>query len=84
MNQKVDKLTSVMNPEENGGESLTITTEFYDNGDKTNNIYLNQTITLNSYGNSASFNLIGSPLTPEVLRKLAEDIENTYFLHVRG
>lgn len=59
-----------------GGEALLLTTEFIDNGDNAeNSIFLNQQLTLHSYCNSATFNLCGTPLTPEVLRKLANELE---------
>ena len=64
--------------ESNGGSSLGLSTKFIGNGDDitgTDGIYLNQEFTLNSYGNAATFNLCGDPLTPELLRKLANELE---------
>lgn len=61
-------------PGTNGGESLTLTTDFYDNGDK--DAYMNQEFSLQSYCNSASFQLVGTPLTPGLLRKLANELES--------
>ena len=72
---KVDQITTCVNPHDNGGESLIFTTEFHDNGDDGANIFLTQTITLHSYSNSSSFHLSGAILTPEILRKMADDIE---------
>jgi hypothetical protein len=68
------------NEEDNGGESLTLKTEFYDNGDAAAGlpagIYTNQELSLMSYGNSASFNLSGAAFTPELLRQLANELES--------
>ena len=61
------------NPNDNGGENLSLTTIMLDNGAK--EIYYNQELTLCSYCNSATFNLVGSPLTPDLLRKLANELE---------
>lgn len=63
------------NPGENGGEGLYLTTKFYDNGD--GEIFYNQELTLQSYYNSASINLDGSPLTSDFLRKLANELDET-------
>lgn len=62
-------------PKENGGESLLLETEMFDNGDDEDNIYWNQHLTLHSYGNSACFNLCGITLTPKLLRELANQLE---------
>ena len=77
MSEIIGKHEFVVNKKDNGGESVTISTEIHDNGDKTNNIWLSQTITLMSYCNSASFTLCGSPLTPEILRELANELDKT-------
>lgn len=66
------------NPQDNGGESLFITTEIWDNGDETDNIYCNQKLTLASYGNSASFALSGATLNPENLMKLALELSAAF------
>jgi len=63
------------NPQTNGGESLTIITDFIPNGDP-GIIYTSQEISLGSYSNSASFNLSGASLTPENLRDLANQLES--------
>jgi hypothetical protein len=76
-NAQVHKHVFCFNPKDNGGESLSLTTEFFDNGDH-KEPYMNQTLTLQSYLNSASFELIGAALTPEVLRKLANELESAY------
>lgn len=62
----------------NGGEQLTLTTDFYDNGDKENNIYINQKLTLHSYCNQASFDLVGSPILPDMLRELANQLDKKF------
>lgn len=69
-------------PSDNSGESLVLTTDFIENGDKSHpsdGVFLNQTLTLNSYCNSASFNLYNAILTPELLRKLADELEVVKF-----
>jgi hypothetical protein len=64
------------NEDTNGGESLILVTKFYTNGDPgIEGIMLNQELTLASYGNSATFNLCGASFTPDLLRKLADEIE---------
>lgn len=71
-----------LNPKDNGGEQLIITTDFFSNGDPvtaTSGIFLNQQLTLQSYCNSASFNLCGAIFTPQKLRELADLIEKERF-----
>lgn len=76
MSKKLEVHTFVFNEEDNSGESLSLLTKVLDNGDKDeNSSYLNQTITLNSYGNSVSLNLSGIQITPEKLRDLADQLE---------
>ena len=61
-----------------GGESLFLETEFIKNGDpidEKNGIFINQTLTLQSYCNSASFFLTSAALTPKMLRELADELE---------
>jgi hypothetical protein len=66
----------VFNSNDNGGEQLSIRTKMFSNGDdKAPNVYWNQEIELQSYCNSASFNLHGLSITPEKLRKLADELE---------
>lgn len=57
------------------GNQVDIVTEIHDNGDKENNIYLNTLIKLGSYGNEASINLCRSQLTPDLLRRLANELD---------
>jgi len=61
------------NEDDNGGESLTLNTKMYENDD--GEIYYNQELSLQSYGNSASLNLYGVTLEPDLLRKLADELE---------
>jgi len=64
------------NDGDNGGEALTLTTEFHDNGDGApDGIYITQELCLGSYCNSASFHLAGAVLTPELLRELANQLD---------
>lgn len=68
------------NPGDNGGEQLTLVSHIIDNGDVAAGIpeagvFLNQELSLQSYGNCASFLLFGAPLTPDNLRKLANELE---------
>jgi len=64
-------------PANRGGEALLLKTDFIDNGDENDNsVFMNQELTLHSYCNSATFNLCGTPLTPETLRKLANELES--------
>lgn len=66
----------VLNPRANGGESLTLHTTFIDNGDPgPGGIFTNQRLTLQSYNNAASLELYGAQITPDVLRKLANELE---------
>lgn len=69
----------VFNPEANGGESITLTTRFYSNGDKITDkegIFINQELKLNSYSNRATIELYGVIITPETLRQLANQLES--------
>ena len=64
-------------PELNSGEGLTLTMKFFDNGDGIpDGLYVEQELTLQSYGNSATFNL-NEAFTPENLRELADQLELT-------
>ena len=65
------------NQRDNGGESLTLITKMFSNGDEgVKGIFLNQELTLQSYCNSATFGLVGTVLTPEILRDLANQLES--------
>lgn len=74
MKDKLLKIhTFVFNEQDNGGESFTLSTKFYNNGD--GEIYTNQELTLQSYCNAASFTLIGAPMTAGLLRQLANELD---------
>jgi hypothetical protein len=62
------------NGHDNGGEQLTLTTTLH--VDENKHVTTEQEMTLQSYCNSASFNLIGAQLTPIDLRNLADELEN--------
>ena len=62
------------NPGNNGGEQLTLITKINKHRYESK-VELEQTLTLESYSNSASFTLAGAQLTPELLRKLADELE---------
>ena len=79
--QPVGQHSFSFNPKDNSGEGLTLETEIFDNGDKENNIYLNQTLNLQSYCNSATFNLAGAQITPDKLRQLANELEKEINKH---
>lgn len=67
-----------LNPEDNGGEAIILTTTFIANGDPIDErcgVYVNQEIELNSHCNSAVMNLFGSTFTPEFLRRWANELE---------
>ncbi len=67
-----------LTPQGNGGEALVLNTVFYANGDKiteTEGVVVNQVLTLQSYGKSAWFNLYTGCLTPAMLRKCADQLE---------
>jgi len=63
----------IFNPQDNGGEALSLVTDFIGNGD--GEIYTSQELTLHSYCNAATFILIGSPITSNSLRKLADELD---------
>lgn len=72
---KLGRVYKILNPEDNGGETVAITIEIFDNGDfDGNSIYTLSTVTLQSYGNNASMSLPN--LTPTFLRELANELES--------
>lgn len=72
--KKIFERSYVLNDGVNGGESLTLQVDFLSNGEP-NGIFMNQQLILQSYGNSASFNLYGSTLYPDKLRQVADFID---------
>jgi len=76
MDKLLDKHVFIFNPKDNGGEQLVLTTEFYDNGDGIpEGVYTSQQLSLQSYCNSANFELMGCSITSEILRKLANELD---------
>lgn len=74
--RKLKRHVFVFNEEDNGGESLCLTTDFMCDEKDSNSVFANQEFSLQSCCNSAAFYLAGSPLTPELLRKLADELED--------
>lgn len=75
--KNVGKHVFVFNPTDASAESLCLMTDFLDNGDRPNpGVYTNQRLILQSNCNSAEFQLVGAALTPESLRKLANELES--------
>lgn len=71
--------TFCLNPHDNGGESLLITTEFLSNGDnitEKDGVFGTQSISMHSYCNSAQINLGSMLLNPKTLRELANQLES--------
>lgn len=56
-------------PNENGGETVSLLTEVFDNGNGEH--FVNQHLTLHSYSNVATFHLHGIQLTSENLLNLS-------------
>ena len=73
MNKLLKTHTFIVNPLANGGEQLSVTTKFLNNGDP-DDMDISQEITLQAYSNSVTFNLSGAALTPEILRKFADEL----------
>ena len=73
MDRSISKHVFCFNPEDNGGESLVITTKMLRNED--GEIYTTQELSLYSYGNIASFHLHGAVITPDMLRQLANELD---------
>ncbi len=61
------------NPQDNGGEQVSLVTTMLDNGE---NVIINQEIELQSYCNSASIKLYGAVLSPDMLRDMANQLES--------
>lgn len=74
MDKKIDKIMQTINSNDNGGEQIVLITEFFDNGDRPAQIFTNQQIILQSYGNSASINLCSAQLNSNVLFRLAKEM----------
>jgi cell division protein ZapA (FtsZ GTPase activity inhibitor) len=70
----IHKFTFILSPGDDN--TLSLTTEYFDNGDGVpDGIYTNQRLTMQSYGNTASFLLCGTSISSEQLRKLANELD---------
>ena len=78
MNEPIIRHDFIFNPEDNGGEEVSLSTEFFSNGEE---IFTTHQFILNSYGNSAILHL-GIQITPTRLRLLADQLEK-FMLIVR-
>lgn len=72
MEKKIANHSFTFNPKDNGGEAVSLITEYFKNGDGT--IFTNQKICAECYGIFVSeLQLYGVSITPDILRKLAND-----------
>lgn len=75
--KKLAMVSTVLNPESNGGEAIVLSVEIFDNGDAAaglqDGIFTIGSMTLNSYCNTSSMSL-GS-ISPEILREFADKLE---------
>lgn len=78
---RVEIFEVVANPNDNGGEAVSISVEVCDNGDDENNIFTTQTISLQSYGSES--NITTSVITPSFLREVADKMEAAMKKHER-
>lgn len=68
------KFTFTLSPGDDN--TLSLTTDYFDNDDGVPaGIYTNQRLTMQSYGNTASFFLCGTSISSEQLRKLANELD---------
>ena len=65
----------VFNPRDNGGEQVTLVTEFYATSDKTE-VYTYQELTLNCYGKSVTFAVNGL-FDPYILDQLSKQLKES-------
>lgn len=76
MDKMIKRHNFCFNSKDNGGESLCLVTEFFDNGDGIpDGVYIIQKLCLQSYSNAAEF-LLSGLFTPENLRNLANQLES--------
>jgi hypothetical protein len=78
---KVKTHTFNLTPQNNGGEAIILKTKLTG---KDGGVQGEQELILQSYGNSASFNLGSILFTPDVLRKLANELEKETIKFVCG
>jgi hypothetical protein len=69
-------------PNVNSGETLILNTKIYQRD--IGNFYTTQDLTLHSYCNRATFHLLNINITPEILRKLANELEDTEINFTNG
>lgn len=74
MNEPIARHVFCFNSQDNGGESLNLTTSIFANGDP-GGIFMTQELTLQSYCNAATFCLHGTMISPELLRRLANELD---------
>jgi hypothetical protein len=64
-----------LNPGANGGEAVSLSTTVDHEG-----LITHQTLEINSYGNTATVTLGDAIMSPEVLRRIASDMEKYFEL----
>ena len=70
----IDYHISPLNPADNSGESLILVTNYHYSGLK-EKYFVNQELRLESYGTQASIKLGKIHITPRLLRRLADQME---------
>ena len=73
IDRPIGRHTFLFNSHDNGGEALILSTVFF--ADEFDEIYTSQEFSLQSYRNSASFTLMGAPITSDLLRELANELD---------
>lgn len=68
-----DRHVFVLNPNDNGGEQVVLTTHLLVEDEKA--FIEHQELSMGSYSNSTCFILCGAQLTPKSLRRLAHELE---------
>lgn len=64
----------IFNDKDNGGEQVSFVTDIRHNGDP-EGVYYDQEISLQSYCNTATIHLLGAAISPDMLRKLANELD---------
>ena len=75
MSKVIDRISKVVNPSDNGGESVTLAVEFHTHDlhdDEIDEVFTTCSVSLQSYASSSTINFYG--LTPEFLRKFADEL----------
>lgn len=81
-NVVLHKFNFVINEHEHSDGTLSLETKYISNGDSSSeqhSFFVNQNLKLQSNCNSAEFQLYGATLTPTILRKLANKLEEAEF-----